>query len=76
MAKQVFKQYSQHQAFLLPPSLDELIEANHPVRVVSDVIDGIDLKPLYAQYKGDGTSFLSPRHASQGSSVQLPDQHL
>ena len=60
MTKPVFKQYSQHQAFLLPPSLDELIEANHPVRVVSEVIDGIDLKPLYAQYKGGGTSSYHP----------------
>jgi transposase len=60
MTKPVFKQYSQYQAFLLPPSLDELIEANHPVRVVSEVIDGIDLKPLYAQYKGGGTSSYHP----------------
>lgn len=60
MTKPVFKQYSPQQAFLLPPSLDELIEANHPVRVVSEVIDGIDLKPLYAQYKGGGTSSYHP----------------
>lgn len=61
MAKPVFKKYSQHQASLLPPSLDELIEAHHPVRVVSEVIDQIDLKPLYAKYKGGGTSSFHPR---------------
>lgn len=60
MSKPVFKPYSQHQAFLLPPTLDELIEANHPVRVVNEVIDGIDLKPLLHQYKGGGSSAYHP----------------
>ena len=32
----VFKAYHQRQAMLLPPSLDELIKANHPVRVIDD----------------------------------------
>lgn len=45
---------------MLPPSFDELIEANHPVRVVNDVINGIDLKPLYKEYKGGGTSSYHP----------------
>jgi transposase len=60
MARPVFKQYSQQQAFLLPPSLEELIEANHPVRVVNEVINGIDLKPLLKEYKGGGTSSYHP----------------
>ena len=28
---------------LLPPSLDDLIEENHPVRVVNKIIDSIDI---------------------------------
>jgi transposase len=61
MAKPVFKQYSPTQAFLIPPSFDELIDANHPVRIVNDVVEKIDLKLLERQYKGGGTSSYHPR---------------
>jgi transposase len=60
MAKPVFKAYNQQQPFLLPPSLDELIAANHPVRVVNEVINGIDTTPLLDKYKGGGTSSYHP----------------
>jgi transposase len=60
-SKVVFKAYSQNQMMLLPPSLEELIEVNHPVRVVSQVIDRIDVELLLKQYKGGGTSSYSPR---------------
>ena len=30
-----FKAYQQHQALLLPPSIDKLISPSHPVRVVN-----------------------------------------
>lgn len=46
---------------LLPPSIDELIEANHPVRTVNSVIDSIDLSRLQKAYKGGGTSSYHPR---------------
>jgi transposase len=61
MAKPVFKQYSPAQAFLIPPSFEELIDANHPVRVVNDVVDKIDLRLLEKQYKGGGTSSYHPK---------------
>jgi len=57
----VFKSYDQNQHLLLPPSLEELIEENHPVRVVSQVIDQITIDPLLAQYKPGGTSVYHPR---------------
>jgi transposase len=60
MAKPVFKKYEQDQNFLLPPSLEELIDANHPVRVVNKVINSIDLRLLGAQYKGGGASSYHP----------------
>lgn len=60
MGKRIFKQYSQHQAYLLPPSLDELIEPNHPVRVVNQVIDSIDISALLKQYRGGGTTAYHP----------------
>lgn len=46
---------------LLPPSLEELIAADHPVRVVSDVVDRINIEPLLMHYKPGGTSVYHPR---------------
>ncbi len=59
--KPVFKNYQPTQAFLLPPSLDELIDEQHPVRVVAQVIDQIDIDALMKKYKGGGASSYHPR---------------
>lgn len=59
--KPVFKKYQPTQAFLLPPSLDELIDAKHPVRTVAEVIDRIDIDALMKKYKGGGASSYHPR---------------
>ena len=59
--KVIFKPYDQQQTMLLPPSLQELIAANHPVRVVNKVLDQIDIVPLIAKYKPGGTSSFHPR---------------
>ena len=39
MAKKVFKTHQFGQIMLLPPSLEEMINKNHPVRIVSQIID-------------------------------------
>jgi transposase len=57
----LFKSYSPNQILLLPPSLEELIEAEHPVRVVNDVIERIDLQPLLEKYPGGGSSSFHPK---------------
>lgn len=57
----VFKDYHQNQTNLFPLSLDELIAEHHPVRVVSKVIDTIDIEPIRKLYKGGGTSAYHPR---------------
>jgi transposase len=59
--KVVFKTYNQGQPMLLPPSLDELISATHPVRVVNKVIDQLNIDPLMKNYKAGGTSSFHPR---------------
>lgn len=59
--KPAFKTYAQHQGMLLPPSMDDLIAAGHPVRIVSNIIDGLNIDPLLAAYKGGGTSSYHPR---------------
>ena len=56
-----FKKYDCNQIMLLPPSLDELISLNHPVRVVSHVIEQVDIEILTKEYKGGGTSSYHPR---------------
>lgn len=57
----VFKEYDPDQAMLLPPSLEELIGKTHAVRVVSEVIERIDIEPLMETFKGGGTSSYHPR---------------
>lgn len=57
----LFKTYSQQQAMLLPPDLDEIIASNHPVRIVSKVIDQLDIEPLINKYKPGGTTSFHPR---------------
>ena len=46
---------------LFPPSLDELIPTNHVVRIVSAVIDRLDISEILSTYKGGGNSCFDPR---------------
>lgn len=55
-----FKAYHQDQVTLFPPSLDELVPKEHPVRVVNRIVDEIDLSPLVRSYKPGGTSSYHP----------------
>lgn len=57
----VFKPYDSDQMQLLPPSLEELVSANHPARIVKKVIDEIDIRPINRKYKGGGASSYHPR---------------
>jgi transposase len=57
----VFKANKQHQTMLLPPSLDELIAAHHPVRIVSNILDKVDITAVLKKYKAGGTSSYHPR---------------
>ena len=56
-----FKAYQQNQLSAIPPTLEELIPINHPVRVVNQIIDQINLDPLLKKYKGGGSSSYHPR---------------
>ena len=57
----VFKANHQHQIMAFPPSLDELVASGHPVRVVHEVLEKIDITALLQQYKPGGTSSYHPR---------------
>jgi transposase len=60
-SKVVFKDYTPNQVMMLPPSLEELITENHPVRIVNQVIDRINIDPLLKKFKGGGSSSYHPR---------------
>lgn len=59
--KVAFKVFDQNQMMLLPPSLDELVPENHPVRVVNEIIERIDTSGIERGYKGGGTSSYHPK---------------
>ena len=60
-SKVVFKDYNFNQNLLLPPSLEELIAPNHPVRIVNQVVDSLNLDPILAKYDGEGCPAYHPR---------------
>ena len=59
--KVIFKTYDQDQLSLLPPSYDDLVPINHPVRIVNTIIEHVDISALEKSYKGGGTSSYHPR---------------
>ena len=59
--KVVFKTYHQNQLSLIPPSYDDLVPKNHPVRIVNTIVDHLDISYLEKSYKGGGTSSYHPR---------------
>ena len=60
-SKVVFKDYNPKENLLFPPNLSELIDEKHPVKIVSDIIDGLDIKNLIKTYKPGGTSCYHPK---------------
>ncbi len=59
--RKTFKPYNQNQLMVFPPSFDDLIPADHPVRVVNQIIDQINLDALLENFKGGGCSSYHPR---------------
>lgn len=42
---------------LLPPSLDDWLPEDHLARFVNDVVDELDLSPIYAEYEKEGRGY-------------------
>lgn len=61
MAKPTFKSYSQGQTVLFPASLDEKLPESSPARLVSQVVDSLDVSRIRDTYKGGGSSAYHPR---------------
>lgn len=61
MIQAKFKTYTRSQLQLIPQSWDEKIKQGHPVRIVDQVVDQLNLHKLYSSYKGGGTSSHNPK---------------
>jgi transposase len=59
--KVVFKQDNQHQGMLIPLNLNDMVLPNDPVRVVSAVLDKVDISEIIKQFRPGGTSSYHPR---------------
>jgi len=56
----IFREYSQCQGLLLPRSLDEFVPDDHEARIVNEVVDTMDLSPLFNKYNGGGAPAYHP----------------
>jgi hypothetical protein len=70
----VFKRYVQDQPMLLPPSYEELVPENHPVRVVNEVVERIDIGAFELQGWWDVE--LSSEDAAQSGCIRILEEHL
>jgi len=61
MAKIVFKESAGIQASLFPQNILDKIAKNHPVRLINEVVDNLDISTVIAKYQGGGTSSFHPR---------------
>ncbi len=56
-----FKSITSQQSVLFPSNLSERIAANHPVRLVNQIVDQLNIDDILSTYKGGGTSSYHPR---------------
>lgn len=56
-----FRSYNQQQNWLFPPSIEELIPDNHPVRIVNGIIEQLNLDLLIAEYSKEGKPSYHPK---------------
>ena len=61
MAKVQFKTYTANEIVLFLSNLWERIPKDHPVRLLSRIVDGLDLTELIRTYKSGGTTLFHPR---------------
>ena len=50
-----------HMAVFFPPSLDEKLPADSPARLVSQIVDNLDISCVIDIYKGGGSSVYHSR---------------
>lgn len=61
MSNIVFKQLPLSAPGLFPEDIFQKIGQDHPVRLVNEVVDSLDISDIINKYKGGGTSSFHPR---------------
>jgi len=61
MAKLHFRSYTTNQMVLFPQRIDENIAENDPVRIVSSIVDHLDMSSVNNLYSGMGRCPYHPR---------------
>lgn len=61
MRKPNFKEYNQGQVSMFPERLDSYIPDNSPVRLVSSIVDQLDISKIMSGYKAGGCRGYHPR---------------
>lgn len=56
-----FKAITSQQSVLFPSNLSDKIAANHPVRIVNQIVDRLDIDDILSSYIGGGASSYHPR---------------
>ncbi len=56
-----FKEITSQQSVLFPSNISDKIAANHPVRVVNQIVENLNIDDILLTYKGGGTSSYHPR---------------
>jgi len=56
----MFKPYAQNQAQLLPPNLSDMIESDHVARLISSVVDAMDISAIEQSYSSQGCRAYHP----------------
>ena len=59
---------------IFPPSLDELIPSNHVVRIVSAVIDRLDISGILSNYRGGRNSYSKTDH--DATFMRMKEDHM
>lgn len=61
MGKVKFKTLPGTEPSLFPQNILDKIAPNHPVRLVNEVVDNLDISTIISKYQGGGTSSFHPR---------------
>ena len=56
-----FKHYNQQQTILLPYLFEDLIPEKHPVRIVEQIVESINIQPLLKAYSKEGKPGYHPK---------------
>ena len=66
-----FKPYAPEQIFLLPPSLTEWLPEGHLASFISDVVDQLDLREIFAAYENHDDRGQPPHHPAMMSKILI-----